>query len=430
MLNITENVAKILGVNINIKGFEVSSKKVQKNYVFFALKGKKVDGHDFLKEAKMNGATVAVVSKDYKGENFGLILVFVDDVFLTLKSLGKMCAENKKNIIGITGSVGKTSTKEFLAQILAKKYKIGKTKESYNGQIGLPVSILNMQGNEDLWILEMGISEPNEMDQLLDVVTLDVAVITKIIMCHVANFKGGMKDIIEEKLKILRDVKKAIVHMDLQKEVKNFKKEIVYYSMNDSRADFFLKVEDNYGVIFEKGKKIIKLPINIREKHFWENILAAIATARFFGFSYEEIKTENLLLPKMRCEKIEKKDVIFINDTYNANPTSMKAALDDLATYKQKKIAVLGPMKELGQFAKQEHTKVLKHALSVADQILVVGDEYKVDENFQKKEKVFFFENLETLTKELEKILTPNSVVLLKGSRSVGVEKIFELLNF
>jgi UDP-N-acetylmuramoyl-tripeptide--D-alanyl-D-alanine ligase len=418
--------------NIFIEGFGVSSATIQPNQLFFALKGKKVDGHSFLKEVKERGASAAIVDKNYHGDDFGLPLLFVDDVLLSLQTLAKQLALNKE-IIAITGSVGKTTTKEFLFHLLEKKYSVGKTIGSYNGQIGLPLTILNMEDNKNIWVLEMGISEPNEMDRLLTIIYPKTAIITKITHCHVANFKNGIDDIIEEKIKILKTARLAIIPASLIEKAKTYNNNLISYSLEDEKADFFLKKQkNNQAIIFEKGKKSATFTINIEEIHFWENILSAIAVSRHYGLSYDQIAVNlsTLSLPKMRCEKIQKHNALFINDAYNANPASMQAALNSLLNYKNnKKIAVLGAMKELGSFSDNAHINVVKQALTCADIILLIGEEYLSTQSLWEKDKIIYFDNLNTLAITLANLIQPKNVILLKASRSVGLEKILDLMS-
>jgi UDP-N-acetylmuramoyl-tripeptide--D-alanyl-D-alanine ligase len=191
-----------------ISGYQIDSRLVGPGDLFFALKGEKTDGHFFLKEVKAKGAIAAVVSKNYQGPDFGLTLFPVDDPTLSLADLARyFLSSNTSKIVGITGSVGKTTVKDFTATLLQSKYSIHKSLSSYNTKLTLPLSLLNRSGNEDVIVIEMGMSEPNDIEKLLQIVSLDVAVLTKVSLAHSAFFPGGIEEIAHEKGKIFSSPK-------------------------------------------------------------------------------------------------------------------------------------------------------------------------------------------------------------------------------
>jgi UDP-N-acetylmuramoyl-tripeptide--D-alanyl-D-alanine ligase len=207
MTNTVLDAAKRLGLALPtkkvIKGVEVDSRKVEAGQLFFALKGKKVDGHDHIAEAAAKGASAAIVSQEYRGESFGLSLIAVPDVLLTLQNLAKEAfLEKKWRVVAVTGSVGKTTTKEFLATLLEAKFRVIKTPGSANSQIGLPMSILNMEKEGELFVMEAGMSAPKELEKLVQIAPPEIALITRIGLAHAAYFVDGLEGIARAKAEI------------------------------------------------------------------------------------------------------------------------------------------------------------------------------------------------------------------------------------
>ena len=417
-----------------IQGYRIDSRKVEKGDLFFALRGERTDGHEYLLEARSRGALAAVVDRNYSGPDFGLKLLRVADVKEALQSLARFSLELKRPfIVAITGSVGKTTTKEFVATLLGGKYTVSKTHGSYNTQLTLPLTILNREDAEVL-VLEMGISEPGEMERLVSIAPPDIAAITKIALAHAAFFPEGLDEIKREKQQIFSqaNTKVAILPSGIDLPFTHLKK--VYFSEIEREADYFLSIADERGLIDEKGIRAHKFDLPFKETHLLHNLLAAIAVARQMHLSWEEIDAQipKLKLPKMRFEKLEKGGALLINDAYNANPESMRAALANLPQPKEggKRLAVLGEMRELGEFSKACHEELGYFALKHVDHVLTFGgdaslistifaDAQKPAEHFLDKGK---------LSERLQELMRPGDVVLVKGSRSLGLEAVLNYL--
>lgn len=404
--------------------FQFDSKEARKNTIFFALKGAKSDGHSFLKEVAEKGALIAVVDKSYLGDSFGLKLVKVDDVVETLQSLAKKALKKKKGIrVGITGSVGKTTTKEFTVALLEGKYSVTKNPRSFNSQRGLPLSILNFADKQDIIVMEMGMSEKGEMDKLSSIAQIEVGLITKVGLVHAQNFEN-LEEIVKEKLKIFCEkTRKKIVNHDLLKYFK--KEECITFSIKNCEADYFLKIEKDKIVIFEKEE--IVFPKIFEETHIIEDFLAAYVLARELGMKKEEIEKRLSFLKTspLRFEKVEKNGILFIKDCYNANGVSTRAALENLPNVKGKKIAVLGDMM-LGKFCKQVHEEIGEIAAKNVDVLLSFGSETKsMIDAFKKndeRKKAFLFTDLKKLAEKLNEIKNEGDLVLIKGTRSLELE--------
>ncbi len=414
-----------------ITGYQVDSKDVKKGSLFFALKGLKTDGHLYLEEVAKKGAFGAVVSKDYKGDRYGLLLYKVENVLAFLQKLAKEALKKEKlKIIAITGSVGKTTTKEFLFTILKEKYKVSKSEGNKNSQIGLPLSILNADLDVDFLILEMGMYKENEIAKLVEIAPPDYAIVTKIAAVHIENFEDDFEGIAKAKAEILSNdkTKLAILNYDLLKYDVFKKRKYKTFSIYNSLADYYFAYSKDY---IKLNDQLYNVKAPFVEENFVENLTAAIALAKELDLSFDEIKSafSKLKLPKMRFEKFEKDKILFINDAYNANFESMSMALKYLPESKKngKKIAVLGSMLGLGKFSKDSHEKIIKQAKERADVILCLGEKW-LEVDLTLKDNFLYFSSLKELSDYLKKIMKKGDVVLLKGSRDFELEKIFDLI--
>lgn len=434
-------IAQILGVECNsdaqVSGYQIDSRMVGEGELFFAIKGKRTDGHEYLTEVAGRGAVGAVVSKEYRGAHFGLILLAVEDVVESLQGLARhLMKECKAHIIGITGSLGKTTTKEFVATLLEAKFKVGKTYLNYNTKLTYPITLLNRKGDEDVWVVELGMSEPGDMSKLLEIAAPDIAVLTKIAWVHAAFFQRGLLDIAQEKAEIFSHprTKKCIFDHDLYKYPEAIAKihgERVSFSLEDRTADYFLSKEF---FVDEKGVRAYQFDPHYQQAHVLHNFLAAISAARLMKMEWDEINRQvaKLKLPKMRFEQYEKNGIVFINDAYNANPDSMRAALSHLPEPKEgcKRIAVLGMMVDMGPESETMHREVGRFAQKYVDHLLVIGKEasciYEAFQEVKKPAEQYF--DFHSLADRLKQLMNPGDVVLVKASRCVQMETLFNLL--
>lgn len=438
-------IAAHLGVvcdsDLQISGYQIDSRFIQEGDLFFALKGMRSDGHGFLQEVKERGAVGAVVSKGYEGSDFGLVLCKVEDVLGSLQELARYFLEkNPVQIIAITGSVGKTTTKEFIATILEGKFRVGKNFSSYNTKLTLPLTLLNRSGDEEVLILEMGMSEPGDIQRLVEIAPPDIALITKIALSHAALFPGGLKEIAKEKGAIFSHPKTKTAVFDhgfyeYAAEIEKIKSKKVSFSLLERSADYFLTIHEERLIVDERGVRVYQFDIPFRQPHLLHNFLGAISIARQMKMEWDEINRQigKLELPKMRFEQFEKRGIYFVNDTYNANPDSMRAALSSLPEPKEggKRIAVLGTMKELGVFSESAHREIGQFAQKYIDYLLVLGEEARpICEGFTevKRPGEVFFDH-KSLAERLAKLMSLGDVVLIKGSRSMKMETLFELLD-
>ena len=314
--------------DLPIRGFAFDSRLVFPGFVFFALKGEHSDGHDFLREVALKGAICAVVSRSFLEEIPGLYLIRVDNVVSSLQKLAKRrMSLEKLRCIAITGSVGKTTTKEFLATLLEGAFRVRKTPGNANSQLGLPLCILNMEKNGEVFVAEMGMSFHGEIKSLLEMVPPEIVIMTKIALAHAVYFPGGLEEIAEAKSEILLHphTKKAFINLQAR-QFQAFQKqegpEKVFYG---SAAGLHREVD----LFFYEGRSF-SLPFTA--DHLIENFLGAALVAREFGMEWDAIFSQAMkLVPyKGRFEQLEKQGITYINDAYNANPESVKAALQNL----------------------------------------------------------------------------------------------------
>ncbi len=399
-----------------IRGFATDSRLVAPGFVFFALKGERVDGHDFLEEIAKKGAICAVVSKTFTKQIPGLYLIQVDDVMEALHKLAKwkLSQEKFKACIGVTGSVGKTTTKEYIATLLEGAFQVRKTPGNANSQVGVPLSILNLEEGGGVFVIEMGMSGKGNITNLVDLVPPDLVVVTKIALAHALFFPGGIEEIAEAKAEILSHphTKKAFINIQAQ-QFKAFQKE-----------------EGPEKVFYDLSNTEVQIPFG--ETHLAENFLAAALVAQELGMSLEQIaeQAKKLKAFDRRFEKIEKEGVLYINDSYNANPESVKAALHNLPKPEEgkKTVAVLGEMRELGSFSQKAHQEIGKIASEKADILLcLAGDcSYMAEEFLLSGKPAYYFQSLKDLQKVLHSHVEKGDVVLVKASKSLKMWEVLE----
>lgn len=423
-------------------GVAVDSRLVQPNEIFFALEGAKVDGHAFLGQAAVRGATAAVVSKAYAGPDHGLILVKVDDPLAALQHLAKSTlSAYKARIVAVTGSVGKTTTKDFITTLLRTKYRLASSPGNHNSQIGLPLTILNhTQGDEEVIVLEMGMTGAGHIANLVQVAPPDIAVVTAVALNHVSNF-SSFEQIALAKAEIFSNPKtslgilpRELTDYDTMAAIGSCSKQS-FSLMAGVEADFILREEGESLRVYHNGKRAATLSRPyFPGKHNLHNFLAAITAARNLHVSWEEIQSgiPLLTLPEKRLQHVEIGGVLFVNDSYNAVDISVKAAIDSLPAPKAggKTIAVLGEMLELGPFSEKCHREVGEHALKSIDSMICLGKECRPIHTcwMDAGRPVKWLMDFDDVVAELRRQLQPGDVVLLKGSRSNGLCRILEEL--
>lgn len=425
--------------HLAIQNFQVDSRQVRPGSLFFALRGNHVDGHSFLEEVFQKGASAAIISDSYTGSFFSPRLFKVHDPLIFLQNLARTALEmKKKRIVGVTGSVGKTSTKEWIHLLLEKKYSCVASEGNQNSQIGLPLTVLNhLLGSEEVAVLEMGMSLKGQIRRLTEIAPPEVAVLTTVALAHAVNF-NSIEDIARAKGEIFSHPKTKCAILPFEypflKECKKEKKcHFLTFSLSSAFSDYGISSSDPKQI--EDRIEGLKIPLenfSLPGLHHRHNLLAACAVARYFGVSWENILSSFSLLksPKQRFEEVYHPKAVFINDSYNACELSVKAALASLPLPKKggRKIAVLGEMLELGHFSTGCHQEVGRSALKHVDVLFCLGKEcepmVEVWKNAQRP--VFAFQDRSELVSFLRNYLFPEDIVLLKGSRAKQMWKVME----
>ena len=435
--------------NTVCENFCKNTKEIVKDDVYIGIKGEKFDGSKFFQEAFENGAEGAIINKvdglDLKHIE-GKFLIQVDD---TIDAIGKLAQYKREQynipVIAVTGSVGKTSTKDIIYSVVAQKYKTLKTQGNMNNHIGLPMTILGLKDHEAL-VVEMGMNHFGEISKLTNIAKPTIAVITNVGTAHIGNL-GSRENILKAKLEILEGLSKdghLVINNDndlLNKwQANNKEYNVVTFGIeNDSKyvaKDIEYTENGSTYKLIKEGKEIDKISVPVGGEAFVYNSLAGISVGELLDIPIQKIKQgiEKFELSKMRLdvEKTEQGYTI-INDCYNANYDSMKSAIEFLKNIEGKrKIAVLGDMLELGEFSEKLHEDVGKVVAQNNINILItVGKEAtKIAETAKENgvEHVYSFDNNKDAIEKVKKILAVDDVALIKASNSMNFKEIVSAL--
>ena len=420
--------------DIEVNEFEIDSRKVKKEDVFVAIKGDNTDGNLYYKDAIKKGA-ICILSK-VPDEKIGTIIV-VEDTIKALQDIAEY-KRSKYNIpvVAITGSVGKTSTKDIVASVMSQKFNVLKTQGNYNNGIGLPLTILRLK-DEDAMVVEMGMNHFGEISMLSKIAKPTLAIITNVGTAHIGNL-GSRENILKAKLEILDGLQGSTVIINndndlLNKWAKENKKyNVITYGIENKQSNYVaenIKSYENKSTFEIKNEKIT---VPVGGEHFVLNSLCAIAVGNQFEISMDNIKQgiSKLELTKKRMEiNNTKLGAVIINDSYNANYDSMKAAIQYLKSIQnRRKIAVLGDMKELGDYSEELHKKV-GELIENIDILITVGDLAKlIDENAIILNKFHCNSNQEAISR-IKDIIQENDAILLKASNSMNFSEIADNLK-
>lgn len=434
-------------LNVEIQGAVIDSRLVEKDYLFFATKGQRVDGHDFIAQVFEKGAALVVC--EYIPEGVTGPCILVKDSFQALKDIARFYRDGLDvKVVGITGSVGKTSTKEFIASVLSQKYNTLKTDKNFNNEVGLPLTVLKIREEHQVAVLEMGISDFGEMTRLSQIAQPDIAVITNIGTCHLENLidRDGVLKAKTEIFQYLNAEGCACLFRDDDKlatvtEVNG--KAPVFFGMTQESGVYPVKVlnrgiwgsECSICVAGETFDASVPLP----GKHMIYNALAATAVGSLLGLNTAEIKAgiENVKPVEGRSNLISKNGLVIIDDCYNANPVSMKSAVDLLCEAVTPTVAILGDMFELGENEVAFHREVGEYAVKKGIDTLVCigalsenmaeGGKAAVLEN--SKTDVYYFATKEEFLAQVETIIHKDDTVLIKASHGMGFAELVSALT-
>lgn len=405
------------------------------NSIFFALKGDNFNGNKFAQQAIDSGCNYAVVDEAEYATSDKLILV--EDVLIALQKLANYHRKTLKlPIIGITGTNGKTTTKELVTAVLSKDFNVASTKGNLNNHIGVPLTLLSITKEHEIAVVEMGASHVGEIKLLAEIAEPNFGLITNIGEAHLEGF-GSFENIIKAKQELydfIKTQKNGKVFVDFDNETlrnATIEKEItaIYYGTRDEMFVAGRILENNPFMKFEWrfSQRFHTVQTHLIGSYNLSNALAAITIGKYFGVRSplvseaieEYIPTNN----RSQLKQTEKNTIII--DAYNANPTSMKAALENFSNLNaENKTLILGEMRELGENSKAEHQNIVDYITNKnIRNVFLIGHEFEETSNGFKS-----YKNIDEFSKYLSENPIQDSYILLKGSRGIQLEKCLELL--
>ena len=451
--------------DFELTGAEIDSRKVIPGSIFFALPGERTDGHDFIADAFSKGALLAVVQKDVSGQFPMIDLLNSEDAMLatipnpplcirvndSLKGLQQIAAHWRRQlelrVIAITGSVGKSSTKELVAEVLSRKYHTYKNPGNYNNEIGLPLTLLNMGEGHQYAVLEMGFYYPGEITFLCEIALPNMGIVTNIGTVH-AERAGSREEIVRGKTELVKALPAspegiALLNMDdalVRQMAQKTSAKVVTYGQKEG-ADFrALNILSKglegieFDIAMSEGEVHVKSPLFGR--HSVMTCLRAFAAGSLAGVPIEEIRKglagaqSQLRMSVYRLAT----GAIILDDAYNATPESTLAALDLLAEVEGLHLAVLGDMLELGEYERFGHERVGEHVANCAHALIAIGPRSKaiVDKAIQSglpAQKTFWFEDAEQALDTVKGYCSKEWVLLVKGSHGMRLDRITTVLK-
>ena len=411
---------------LNCNGISTDTRSIEEGNLFFCLKGDNFDGNDYASEALLKGAkNVIIDNHNLDNSNF----IKVDNVLNSLQLLSSYHRSKLKNttFIALTGSNGKTTTKELITNVLRKEFKTSSTIGNLNNHIGVPLTLLKIKKDSEFAIIEMGANHIGEIAFLTNLIKPDLGYITNFGKAHLEGF-GGLNGVIKGKSELynwlIKNDKPVLINTSDKKQI-NF--------INSKSIKFGIKNDANY--IFKKNNfrdfisvlyKKVEINSNLIGDYNFDNITSAISLGLYFDININSIKNaiENYIPKNNRSEILFNNEKKIILDAYNANPTSMSLAIDSFLKIEGSKALILGDMFELGEYSNKEHQKIINRLEKENNKTFFVGNEfYKLK---KKSNKVLFFKDKKDLIKKIfnQKIIEKN--ILIKGSRGMKMEEIVD----
>ena len=425
-----------------IKAVSTDTRKIEEGTMFIALKGENFNGNNYVLDAFNKGAKIAIVDEvkcDLNELKEDVALIKVQNTGRALMDLAKFYREKLGlKVVGITGSAGKTSTKDLVAAVLSDKYKVFKTKGNFNNEIGLPLMILELDSTYDVAILEMGMRGLGQIKELAEIASPDLGIITNIGISHIEILKTR-ENILKAKMEIATffDKNNTLVvcgNDDFLGALPEAEYKIVKTGVGENfkigAKNIALEELSSKFTVYD-GEKEEEFSLDMPGEHNISNLMLGIAIAKELGVSFEEMKRglKNIEATSMRLELIKKDGFSILNDCYNSSPVAVKSAIDVMKNIEGKRrIAVLGTMRELGHKSEEAHMEIGKYAKENGiEKVLCFGD---FSENIKEGygEGCTVYENKEELIKDLLNIICEGDIILVKASRSLKFEEITKAL--
>jgi UDP-N-acetylmuramoyl-tripeptide--D-alanyl-D-alanine ligase len=434
--------------DVTIQGVCIDSRKIEKGNLFIPFKGENVDGHKFVEGAIESGAAASLWEKDVPNPPEGMPVIIVEDSLKALQNLSTAYRhELGIQVVGITGSNGKTTTKDMVANLLSLKFKVQKTQGNFNSHIGLPLTILDLEKGTEVAVLEMGMSGFGEIEQLSTIARPDAAIITNIGESHLQDL-GSREGIAKAKLEIISGLKEdgLFVYYGEEPLLKEridedwtFKVETFGKGAENTLYPLEVKTTDSGSVFKVNADRDTEIVLPVLGEHNVMNALASMLIAKEMGIDYKEMPKafQQLKLTQMRMEMMEgKRGEKILNDAYNASPTSMRAAINLLSGLQgySKKILVAGDMLELGPREEEYHYEVGREVQKgKVDLVFTYGSLAKQIAKGAAvnigAENVFSFGDKQELSEKLGNVLEGGEILLFKASRGMKLEEVIEQLK-
>jgi UDP-N-acetylmuramoyl-tripeptide--D-alanyl-D-alanine ligase len=425
--------ANLYSVFLNSKGACTDTRKLKKGELFFALSGENFNGNDYAQQAIKKGALAAVVDQSSSTSNNSKFLK-VTNVLDTLQSLSRYHRKQLNlPVIGLTGSNGKTTSKEVLVSVLQQKFKVGYTRGNLNNHIGVPLSLLSLTKRDEMAVIEMGANHQKEIEFLSNLCLPTHGFITNYGKAHLEGF-GGVEGVIKGKSELYEHLRKnrqkAWVNCKDEKQLEKSEGIDRFTFGNCTRAHYpvFDKGVDKTGLLHVQLKDGTHVKTNLTGIYNFSNVAIAAALGQYFGLSFIAIKKgiESYQPSNNRSQLSMGKNNRLVKDYYNANPSSMKAALENFGRIQAKsKWVILGDMFELGQAATKEHQAISLECEGLElEKTILVGSNFKAAATIG---QIAFSNNTE-VAEYLQKVKPKNKTILIKGSRGMHLEKAAELL--
>ncbi|MBP2651451.1 MAG: UDP-N-acetylmuramoylalanyl-D-glutamyl-2,6-diaminopimelate/D-alanyl-D-alanyl ligase [Firmicutes bacterium] len=426
-------------------GVSTDTRTIKPGNLFIALSGENFDGHNFINQAVAQGAGGVIISKQVTLKSESVAVITVGD---TLKALQQLAGFHRQRftipVIAITGSNGKTTTKDMIATMLAGDFNVLKTEANYNNDIGLPLTLLKLTPEHQVAVVEMGMRGRGEIKRLAEIARPTVGVITNVGETHL-ELLGTIENIAAAKGELIEMISPggtAILNTDIPL-VKGMtaltQGKVVLYGLNSGAAVRAVNIQANsqglkFDCVCPDGQ--VAVVLEVVGKHNIYNALAAVAVGRELGLNLNKIADDlkKFVAGSMRLHIETKGEYTIINDAYNASPLSMQAAIETLATVaKGRKVAVLGDMLELGEAAVEAHRRIGKKLAAEGVQVVItLGELARNIANVALKDRISVTvacKNHEEAKEALSKLIRPGDTVLLKGSRGMRMEKILEIFK-
>jgi len=412
--------------------------------MFFALKGENFDGNDYAIDALKAGAKYAVVDRvSLEGETWrGSKCILVENVLNALQQLARYHRmQFDIPVIGITGTNGKTTTKELISKVLSQKYNVVCTEGNFNNAVGVPLTLFKMEEKSQIAVVEMGASAPGEISQLVQIVNPTCGLVTNVGKAHLLGF-GSFEGVIKTKGELYDFLRQSggtvfyNVDNEYLSDMVNNRKGMALrkYGVKYQGVEVLQTSPDNpfLGLKMSAEDGPVKIVTNLVGAYNADNVLAALCVADYFEVPFKKAATaiEQYTPSNSRSQLVKTERNSLIVDAYNANPTSMGAALDNFSAMKfENKTLILGDMLELGTDSQKEHKEILKKALGITDSVYLVGKEFSIATKMTKGcGKIKVFDNADQLVEYISANPIEGRTILIKGSNGTRLHKIPEFL--